>query len=163
MDRSARLERIYETIRDIPSGSVASYGQIAELAGIPRGARQVGWALRQLPGGHDVPWHRVITASGRIAFAEGTAACRRQRGLLVAEGVAVLVAEKVAVPVAVAVRLGVALDVAVGVAVRVTDGVGLVQGTVPVTSMAAILAASTSALNTTFSWPSLTVTTWLSS
>ena len=51
MERQARLTRIYETIRDIPRGSVASYGQIAEIAGIPRGARQVGWALKQLPAG----------------------------------------------------------------------------------------------------------------
>ena len=68
MDRQARLARIYETIRDIPEGSVASYGQIAEIAGIPRGARQVGWALRQLSDSQNVPWYRVITASGRIAF-----------------------------------------------------------------------------------------------
>ena len=45
MDREARLARIYETIREIPAGRVASYGQIAEIAGIPRGARQVGWAV----------------------------------------------------------------------------------------------------------------------
>ena len=90
MDRAARLERIYETIREIPPGSVASYGQVAEVAGIPRGARQVGWALRQLPSGHDVPWHRVITVSGRIAFAKGTAAFRRQRELLMAEDVVVI-------------------------------------------------------------------------
>jgi alkylated DNA nucleotide flippase Atl1 len=73
MDRQARLERIYDTVRDIPSGNVASYGQVAEIAGIPRGARQVGWALRQLSRGEDVPWHRVITASGRIAFEAGSA------------------------------------------------------------------------------------------
>ena len=90
MDRTARLERIYETIRDIPAGSVASYGQVAEIAGIPRGARQVGWALRQLPQDHDVPWHRVITSSGRIAFAKGTAAFRRQCDLLLAEDVPVV-------------------------------------------------------------------------
>ena len=73
MDRQARLERIYETIRDIPRGRVASYGQVAEIAGIPRGARQVGWALKHLPRGKDVPWHRVITASGKIAFEAGSA------------------------------------------------------------------------------------------
>ncbi|NIV17167.1 MAG: hypothetical protein GWN47_01890, partial [Woeseiaceae bacterium] len=53
------MRRIREAIRDIPSGCVASYGQIAEIAGIPRGARQVGHALKHLPDGHDVPWHRV--------------------------------------------------------------------------------------------------------
>ena len=90
VDRQARLARIYETIRDIPRGNVASYGQIAEIAGIPRGARQVGWALKQLPSGHDVPWHRVITAAGHIAFPSGSAAFRRQRDLLMAEDIAVI-------------------------------------------------------------------------
>jgi methylated-DNA-protein-cysteine methyltransferase-like protein len=90
MDRAARLEQIYETIRDIPRGSVASYGQVAELAGIPRGARQVGWALKQLPSAHDLPWHRVIRAQGHIAFPKGSAAFRRQRELLMAENVAVV-------------------------------------------------------------------------
>ena len=89
MDRNTRLARIYETIRDIPAGRVASYGQVAEIAGIPRGARQVGWALRQLPRGHDVPWHRVITASGKIAFEKGTSAFRKQRSLLMKEDVPV--------------------------------------------------------------------------
>ena len=82
-----RNERIWATIRDIPPGSVASYGQIAEIAGIPRGARQVGYALRHLPDGHDVPWHRVITASGRIAFGRDTRAFREQARRLQSEDV----------------------------------------------------------------------------
>lgn len=90
MDRQARLARIYETICDIPCGSVASYGQIAEIAGMPRGARQVGWALKHLPDGHNVPWHRVITASGRIAFEAGSARFEKQKKLLVAENVPVI-------------------------------------------------------------------------
>ena len=89
MDRQARLERIYETIGDIPRGCVASYGQIAEIAGIPRGARQVGWALKHLPRGRRVPWHRVITASGRIAFETGSARFEKQRALLEKENVPV--------------------------------------------------------------------------
>ena len=90
VDRQSRLARIYETIRDIPEGSVASYGQIAEIAGIPRGARQVGWALRQLADGEDLPWYRVITASGRIAFEKGTRQFKEQRKRLMAEDVAVI-------------------------------------------------------------------------
>jgi len=90
VDRQARLARIYETIRDIPEGSVASYGQIAEIAGIPRGARQVGWALRQLAAGEGVPWYRVITASGRIAFERGTRQFKEQEIRLLAEDVAVI-------------------------------------------------------------------------
>lgn len=89
MDRQARLRRIWETIRDIPAGRVASYGQVAEIAGIPRGARQVGYALRQLPDGHDVPWHRVITASGKIAFAAGSRAHDEQCKRLMSENVEV--------------------------------------------------------------------------
>ena len=90
MDRKARMQRIWDTIRDIPSGSVASYGQIASIAGIPRGARQVGYALRQLPAGHDVPWHRVITASGRIAFDKGSRPFEEQSKRLMNEDVAVI-------------------------------------------------------------------------
>ena len=80
------MQRIRDTVRDIPPGAVASYGQIAEIAGIPRGARQVGYALKQ---GSDVPWHRVVTASGRIAFAAGSRAYREQRKRLIMEGVAI--------------------------------------------------------------------------
>jgi len=83
------MRRIWSTIRDIPHGSVASYGQIAEIAGIHRGARQVGYALRHLPSGHDVPWHRVITASGKIAFTEGSDQFNEQAKRLMMEEVAV--------------------------------------------------------------------------
>ena len=85
-----RNQRIWATVSDIPSGAVASYGQVAEIAGFPRGARQVGYALRHLPSGHDVPWHRVITASGRIAFAVGSDAFREQSRRLQAEDVPIL-------------------------------------------------------------------------
>ena len=90
MDGNARLTRIYETIREIPPGCVASYGQVAEIAGIPRGARQVGWALRRLPRGAEVPWHRVVTASGKIAFDAGSARFEKQKTLLVRENVTVI-------------------------------------------------------------------------
>jgi methylated-DNA-protein-cysteine methyltransferase-like protein len=82
-----RNQRIWSTICDIPLGNVASYGQIAEIAGIPRGARQVGYALRHLPSDHNVPWYRVLRHSGQIAFEFGTAACREQSKRLKAEGV----------------------------------------------------------------------------
>ena len=84
------MERIWATISDIPEGSVASYGQIAEIAGIPRGARQVGYALRHLPRGSDVPWFRVIQASGKIAFPKGSRAFREQARRLSREDVAIL-------------------------------------------------------------------------
>lgn len=90
MDRHARLERIWDTIRDIPEGRVASYGQVAEIAGIPRGARLTAYALRKAPKGHALPWHRVITASGRIAFPRGSSSYAEQRDRLMMEGVAVV-------------------------------------------------------------------------
>ena len=62
-----RWERIYAVVRRIPRGRVASYGQVAALAGLPRHARQVGYALHALPEGSDVPWHRVINARGEVS------------------------------------------------------------------------------------------------
>jgi methylated-DNA-protein-cysteine methyltransferase-like protein len=85
-----RNERIWATICDIPEGCVASYGQIAEIAGIRRGARQVGYALRHLPKGSKVPWFRVIQASGKIAFQVGSDAFDEQSRRLVLENVAIL-------------------------------------------------------------------------
>jgi len=90
LDRIARMQRIWDTIRDIPEGAVASYGQIAEIAGIPRGARQVGYALRHLPAGHDVPWHRVLQVSGKIAFGKDSDAYQEQSKRLMMDGVAVI-------------------------------------------------------------------------
>jgi methylated-DNA-protein-cysteine methyltransferase-like protein len=84
-----RNERIWRTIGDIPHGKVASYGQVAAIAGIPHGARQTAYALRQLPRGHTLPWHRVITSSGRIAFAIGTRPYKEQVKRLKMEGVTV--------------------------------------------------------------------------
>jgi len=54
-------------IRRIPAGRIATYGQIASLAGYPRQARRVGQVLGRLPAGSVVPWHRVINAQGRIS------------------------------------------------------------------------------------------------
>jgi methylated-DNA-protein-cysteine methyltransferase-like protein len=90
VDRIARMHRIWETIAEIPSGKVASYGQVAEIAGIPRGARQVGYALRHLPDGHELPWHRVLQVSGRIAFDKDSRAYKEQRKRLMMEDVAVI-------------------------------------------------------------------------
>jgi methylated-DNA-protein-cysteine methyltransferase-like protein len=89
VDRDTRNQRIYAVIADIPEGCVASYGQVADIAGIPRGARQVAYALRCLPEGHALPWFRIITASGKIAFTEDSRAFRTQRDLLRNEGVRV--------------------------------------------------------------------------
>jgi methylated-DNA-protein-cysteine methyltransferase-like protein len=64
---SSLYEQIYEVTQQIPAGHVATYGQIARLAGIPKGARQVGYAMAALGRGRprpEVPWHRVVNAKG---------------------------------------------------------------------------------------------------
>jgi methylated-DNA-protein-cysteine methyltransferase-like protein len=61
-------QRIYTVVRRVPRGRVATYGQIAALAGLPRHARQVGYALNRLPADSAVPWHRIVNAAGRISL-----------------------------------------------------------------------------------------------
>lgn len=82
-----RFERICAVVRRIPRGKVASYGQVAALAGLPRRARLVGHVLGGLPDGVRVPWQRVINADGRISRREHPDGERRQRALLEREGV----------------------------------------------------------------------------
>jgi methylated-DNA-protein-cysteine methyltransferase-like protein len=66
---------------------VASYGQIAELAGLEGHARQVGYALHALPADSGVPWHRVVNAKGEISPRSAGDSHELQRMLLEAEGV----------------------------------------------------------------------------
>lgn len=80
-------QKIYQTIMNIPRGRVATYGQIAELAGFPRQARMVGYALHALPSGSNVPWHRVINAQGEISQHSDPMYSQIQQKLLEAEGV----------------------------------------------------------------------------
>lgn len=68
-------------------GRVASYGQIAALAGLPGRARLVGRALRETPDGLELPWHRVLTASGKLAFPVDSPPFLEQKRRLTAEGV----------------------------------------------------------------------------
>ena len=82
---AAPRERIWQVVASIPEGAVATYGQVAELAGLPGQARQVGGVLAALPHNSRLPWHRVINAQGRISLPEPGA--RRQRELLHTEGV----------------------------------------------------------------------------
>ncbi len=82
-------EPVYRVVRRIPAGRVGSYGQIAALAGMPRAARQVGYALHALAVDSDVPWHRVVAASGRISVREPSGIEGFQRARLEAEGVGV--------------------------------------------------------------------------
>ncbi|MFO0812169.1 MAG: MGMT family protein [Gemmatales bacterium] len=84
---SNSYSRIYAAIRRIPKGRVATYGQIAELAGLPRQARLVGYALFQHDE-NDLPWHRVVNAQGTISSSPARQqADQLQRVLLEAEGV----------------------------------------------------------------------------
>ncbi|HEX9895769.1 MAG TPA: MGMT family protein [Gemmatimonadales bacterium] len=77
--------RILETVRRIPKGRVATYGQVAKLAGFHRQPRLAGYALRHA--GEDVPWHRVINARGEISPRAASDSVTHQRALLKAEGV----------------------------------------------------------------------------
>jgi len=87
MDALDKYDLIYQVIAAIPRGHVASYGQIAVMAGLPRNARMVGRALREMPGTFDLPWHRVVNHQGGISSRGGSESERDQRGLLEAEGV----------------------------------------------------------------------------
>lgn len=83
-------QRVWKAVEQVPSGRLATYGQIAELIGAYGCARQVGWALRRLPLPSAVPWHRVVNAQGRIAMSpsrEGSDWIQRE--LLIAEGIPV--------------------------------------------------------------------------
>ena len=79
-------EMILAAVRRIPRGKVCTYGDVAEVAGLPRRARLVGTVLRQTSG-RGLPWYRVINAGGRISFPVGSDAYARQRRKLEAEGV----------------------------------------------------------------------------
>ncbi|HLV76851.1 MAG TPA: methylated-DNA--[protein]-cysteine S-methyltransferase [Marinobacter sp.] len=80
-------QKIWQVVAAIPEGKVASYGQVAAMAGLGRQARFVGRALGKLPASHVIPWHRVIRSNGQIAFPAGTETCRLQTEKLRLEGV----------------------------------------------------------------------------
>ncbi|MFL2840688.1 MAG: MGMT family protein [Pseudohongiellaceae bacterium] len=83
-------EHIWQTVLAIPIGKVASYGQIADLAGLPGRARLVGKCMVYAPKTMRVPWYRVLRANGQLAFKAGSSNCLKQTGLLQDEGVAVV-------------------------------------------------------------------------
>ena len=84
---SKSYERIYAVVRRIPAGMVATYGQVARLAGLGGHARQVGYALNAMPDGKDLPWHRVINAKGGISKRANPIYEDIQRELLEQEGI----------------------------------------------------------------------------
>lgn len=81
-------ERIYAAARRVPRGRVATYGQIAELAGLPGHARQVGYAMAAIGKSSTVPWHRIINAQGRVSLrSSGAGSTIIQQQLLEREGI----------------------------------------------------------------------------
>jgi len=83
---SALHERIYAVVHQIPAGQVASYGQVALIAGAGS-ARLVGQALARLPNGSGVPWHRVLNSQGKLALRKDGGPSPEQRRRLGREGV----------------------------------------------------------------------------
>jgi methylated-DNA-protein-cysteine methyltransferase-like protein len=81
------VQKIHAVIQQIPSGRVATYGQVAALAGLPGHARQVGQALRDTPEGLELPWQRVINAKGEVSPRGIGLEAGLQRHLLQEEGV----------------------------------------------------------------------------
>jgi len=87
-DTSGTHARIHAIVRRIPQGRVATYGQVARLAGLPNHARLVGYALAALHDSTTVPWHRVVNAEGRVSLRRAASdGATLQRIRLEAEGV----------------------------------------------------------------------------
>ncbi|MCB1869854.1 MAG: methylated-DNA--[protein]-cysteine S-methyltransferase [Gammaproteobacteria bacterium] len=84
---NANYQKIWKVVMLIPIGEVASYGQVADLAGLPGKARLVGRALRSAPAESGLPWHRVINAQRRISFPFASPGYILQRELLISEGI----------------------------------------------------------------------------
>ena len=85
--RSGNYLRIYDVVRRVPEGKVATYGQIASLAGLPGHARQVGYALHASRPEDKLPWHRIINAKGEISLRSDPGFEGLQQAMLAAEGV----------------------------------------------------------------------------
>lgn len=87
--RTEFSKKVVKLIKSIPEGKVATYGQIAKLAGKPQGSRGVGWILHSSSYAHELPWQRVIKSSGVLSFPEMSSGYIKQKRLLELEGVVV--------------------------------------------------------------------------
>ncbi len=85
----AHAKAIRQAVIAIPRGRVCAYGRVAEVAGLPGRARLVGRVLAELPADNDLPWHRVIKASGELAFPCPSRGFERQVARLESEGVVI--------------------------------------------------------------------------
>jgi methylated-DNA-protein-cysteine methyltransferase-like protein len=90
VEEPSKDQKIWLVVLAIPLGKVASYGQVAAMAGLGRQARYIGRALGKLSEGHSVPWYRVIRSNGQIAFAPGSETYQEQVSRLQEEGVDVV-------------------------------------------------------------------------
>lgn len=82
-------QRVYEVVKQIPKGKVATYGQVARAIGAPRAARQVGWALHANPAFGEIPCHRVLFKDGSLSDGFAFGGREAQRALLESDGVEV--------------------------------------------------------------------------
>jgi methylated-DNA-protein-cysteine methyltransferase-like protein len=80
-------KKVLALVKKIPRGKVATYGQIAALAGKPHGARGVGWILNSCGGPYKLPWQRVINSKGKISFPKATREYHDQKKFLLKEKV----------------------------------------------------------------------------
>ena len=87
MDDLTLFQRIFTIVKEIPKGYIATYGQVANLAGLPGYARVVGQTLNKLPKDTQLPWHRVISASGKIIVSEDSKSSLEQKQRLLNEGI----------------------------------------------------------------------------
>jgi len=87
---SGSFQRLWNVVAAIPEGNVASYGQVAKLAGLNGGARRVGGVLARAPDRSSLPWQRILKADGKIALPAGSAGRKEQIRRLEKEGVVVI-------------------------------------------------------------------------
>lgn len=83
---STFAERVKAIIKTVPHGKVVTYGQVAAMAGNPRGVRGVVWILHSSSKSDNLPWHRVINGKGRISLPPG-GGCEEQKARLESEGI----------------------------------------------------------------------------
>ena len=85
-----RKEAIYLALAQIPAGKVITYGNLAKLAGMPKGARLAGRLMCELPEGSQLPWHRVINAQGKLSLSPDSEGYRMQLQRLQREGIEII-------------------------------------------------------------------------